>query len=309
MRKALARFTYYLSIWMAVAAASFTLFHLIPSDPVRAMLGPNASESQVATVRQELGLDKPVMVQFSRYMSRISKFDFGQSFVDRRSVGDELGKRFKVTLSLATVTVVIIFSYLILSTTLRLAGIKAWIAELGDFLCVSLPVLFVGIAIALISIRFYPFTRFSGELASFSDWMFLFLAAFVLSLYPMGILGRILRKQLSEIIGARYVLSARAFGLSNSLIWSRYVLRNASVPVLATFGNQLPLLISSTFIVELIFSIPGIGALLLRSVLERDLPMLEGIVLSTSVLILLISYTLELIYPYADPRIRGASAI
>ena len=298
------RLLYYFSIWFSIAAASFFLFHVVPSDPVRTMLGPNASEIQVETVRHELGLDRPIHRQFQHYIQHVAALDFGKSYVDGRSVGGELGKRFQVSLSLAAVSILIIFFYLVLLSVLALMGIGARFSELSDFLCVSLPTLFAGFVIALTSIKYYPYTRFSGEMGSLADWLFLFPPAFVLSLYPMGILGRILRKQFSELRQSRYVLSAQALGLSRSLIWRRYILRNAYVPLLAAFGNQIPFLVSSTFIVELIFSVPGIGALLLRSVLERDLPMLEGIVISTSIVVLLVSCALEVLYPKADPRIR-----
>lgn len=300
----LSRLLYYLSIWFSIATASFVLFHLVPSDPVRTMLGPNASETQVETVRRELGLDRPIHRQFRHYIQQVAILDFGNSYVDGRPVGTELGKRFRVSLSLAAVSLLIIFSYLALLTVLARMGIGSGLSELSDFLCVSLPTLFAGFVIALASAKYYPYTRFSGAMGGFSDWLFLVPPAFVLALYPMGILGRILRKQFSELRRSRYVLSAQALGLSKSVVWRRYILRNAYVPMLAAFGNQIPFLVSSTFIVELIFSVPGIGVLLLRSVLERDLPMMEGIVISTSIVVLIVSGVLEILYPKADPRIR-----
>lgn len=301
----LARLAYFLSLWVGVAAATFVLFHVVPSDPARTMLGANASEEQVAVVRHNLGLDQPTAIQFTSYASRALALDFGLSFVDQRPVAAEVGKRIALSAALAGVATAIIAAYLVLTAAIASGRKWAWLGELTDFFCVSLPNLFAGVVVALATIAYYPYTRFSGALVALEDWLYLLPPALVLALYPMGILGRIMRSQIRVIRESQHVRAARALGLSERTILFRYVLRNALIPLLSAFGNQLPLLLTSTFIVELVFSVPGIGALLLRSVLERDLPMLEGIVIATSVFVLGTSLVLEAIYPLADPRIRG----
>jgi ABC-type dipeptide/oligopeptide/nickel transport system permease component len=120
----------------------------------------------------------------------------------------------------------------------------------------------------------------------------------------MGILGRIARTQITQVSTAEFVRAARARGLSNGMVLRSYVIRNSLVPLLAAFGNQLPLLLTSTFVVEVVFSVPGVGALLLKSVLERDLPMLEGIVIATSLFTIVVNVALEALYPFIDPRIH-----
>lgn len=302
------RTAYFLSLWFAVVVAAFVLFHLVPVDPARTMLGPNASEEQVAAVRRDLGLDQPLSVQFARYITRTIVLDFGQSFVDRRPVLAEIQKRFVVSCALALEATLIISVYLLFIVG---AGFNRKGARVGgfiDFICVSLPTLFAAILVALVAIAYYPYTRFSGALQGLQDWLYLIPPAFVLALYPMGVLGRIARIQIRDLSQAQYARSALAMGLSQARIRISYVLRNAMIPLLAAWGNQLPLLLTSTFVVELVFSVPGLGALLLRSVLERDLPMMEGIVIATSLFVLSIYLFLDLIYPLADPRIRRSHA-
>ncbi len=298
------RMAYFVSLWAGVAVATFALFHVVPNDPARVMLGANASEEQVAAVRRELELDQPLATQFSHYVARAVILDFGWSFVDHRPVADEVGKRIRVSAALACVSLVFILAYLMLAALLAYWPNWSKLAELMDFSCVSLPNLFVGVMVALGTIAFYPYTRFSGTLVEAEDWLYLIPPAFVLALYPMGVLGRIMRSQIHAIQHSPYVCAAQALGLSEHTILYRYVLPNSLVPLLSALGNQLPLLLTSTFIVELVFSIPGIGALLLRSVLERDLPMLEGIVIATSAFVVGTSLVLEMLYPLADPRIR-----
>lgn len=301
----LARLAYFLSLWIGVAVAAFVLFHVVPSDPARTMLGANASEEQVAVVRHNLGLDQPTVIQFARYASRALALDFGQSFVDQRPVAAEVGKRVALSAALAGLATAIIVVYLVLTAAIVSGRKWVWLGELTDFFCVSLPTLFSGVIVALATIAYYPYTRFSGALSALEDWLYLLPPALVLAFYPMGILGRIMRSQIQLIRETQHVRAARALGLSERTILFRYVLRNALIPLLSAFGNQLPLLLTSTFIVELVFSVPGVGALLLRSVLERDLPMLEGIVIATSVFVLGTSLALEIIYPLVDPRIRS----
>jgi len=268
-------------------------------------LGPNAPEEQVASARQRLGLDQPPALQFFHFAFHAFKLDFGNSFIDSRPVGLEVRRKIVNTATLTVMAVLFIALYLTVQVLLQ--GSRKWsrICELSDFLLVSLPTLFSAVLVALTTVAYYPFTRFSGFLTSLSDFMFLIPAAFVLACYPMGILGRILRRQMHLVSGTEYVRAARARGLSENRILRRYILRNSWLPIIAAFGNQLPLLLTSTFIVEIVFSIPGIGSLLLKSVLERDLPMMEGIIIVTSLFTLMVSFALEVMYQLIDPRIRS----
>lgn len=304
----LARFAHGFSLWLGVIAATFALFHVVPTDPVRTMLGPNASEEQVMTVRHSLGLDQSVPAQFGDYIARVATLDFGSSFVDGRPVGAEVRDKLMVTASLAALAVALIVLYLAASVALEGTSQWRWLPRVAEFLCVSMPTLFVGVVVALAVVAYYPYTRFSGTLASAGDWLYLLPPALVLGLYPMGILGRIATDQMRQIADMDYVRAARGRGLARGTVVRAYILRNSLVPVMAAFGNQLPLLLTSTFIVEVVFSVPGIGALLLKSVLERDLPMLEGIVVLTAFLTIATTLLLELCYPFADPRIRQQHA-
>lgn len=309
MRYFLRRGVYFFTLWLAVVAATFALFHVVPTDPARTILGANVDEQQVAMLRHTLGLDQPASAQFSRYLKRVASLEFGRSYIDARPVGAEVRKKLGLTAVLAGLSVAILVVYL--SMVVVFEGLGRWrhLSEAFDFLCVALPTLFSGVVVALVAVAYYPYTRFSGSLASLEDWLFLFPPAAVLALYPMGVLGRIAKGQMRAVAQAGYVQAARACGLSQATILRSYLVRNSLVPLLAAFGNQLPLLLTSTFIVEIVFSVPGIGALLLNSVLQRDLPMLEGIVITTSLLTISVALLLEVLYPLADPRIGEANVV
>ena len=300
----LTRLGYFLSLWLIVIGGTFILFHLVPVDPARAMLGPNASQDQVSAVRRDLGLDRALHTQFFSYLARVARLELGHSFVDGRPVLKELVVRLTVSLVVAFQAVMLIAAYLAILVLARMIRFGRGLSEMVSFVCICLPTLFVAVLVAVLTVSSFPYMRFSGTFERLDDWLYLLPPAFVLALYPMGVLGRIMNAQIEEATMARYSRTADAMGLSRGRrLWS-YVLRNATIPMVAAFGNQLPLLLTSTFIVELVFSVPGLGALLLRSVLERDFPMMEGIVLVTSALVLVTNLSLEIIYPLADPRVR-----
>jgi ABC-type dipeptide/oligopeptide/nickel transport system permease component len=304
MKLVLARAVHFVSLWLGVVAATFALFHLVPTDPARTALGPNATEEQVFALRRTLGLDQPVPQQLTRYFRRASRLDFGTSYVDQRQVGPEVRRKLVVTVALAAMSIGIIIAYLVTLSALTYSGAFCLTAiRVCNFIFVASPVLFSAVLIGLLAVWIYPFTRFSGSLSTASDWLFLLPPAFVLALYPMGVLGRIASKEISAVEASEFVLAARARGLGRQTVLFSYVLRNCLVPLLAALGNQLPLLLTSTFIVEIVFSVPGLGSLLLKSVLQRDLPMLEGIVVITSLLTIMTGLILELTYPRIDPRI------
>lgn len=299
----LRRGIYYLSLWVGVILFSFILFHAVPSDPARTALGANAEEAQVEALRKELGLDAPLRVQLLNYVGKIAQFDFGTSYIDRRPVADEVVTKLRVSLTLIGMSLSITLIYV--AWSVGMAAIRAnGLCDYLDLLWVSLPTLFSGICIALLAVDYYPFSSFTGNFNGIEDYLYFLPAAFVLALYPMAILSRIVRAEIKKVEASLYILAARASGLSEWRIIRRHVLKNVLVPFLAAFSNQIPILFTGTFIVEIIFSVPGIGSLLIRSLLERDFPMLEGIVILNGLVVILVHLLVEATYPLIDPRIR-----
>lgn len=298
---------YYLSLQGGVILFSFILFHAIPSDPARVVLGPNAEEAQVQALRKELGLDAPLPRQFLSYLGRVTRLDFGRSYVDRRSVSQEVWRKLKVSLLLLGFGFALIGVYLVAVLGAE-SLLRRPVGDYLDFLWVSTPTLFSGVLVALLSIRFYPFTTLSGTFDQLEDYLYFLPPAFVLALYPMAILSRIVRGEIGTIKQSMYIRTARALGIPERTILSKHILKNALVPLLAALSNQLPILFTGAFIVEVIFSLPGIGSLLIKSILQRDFPMLEGIVILNALVVLLVYLAVEAVYPFVDPRIRDAHA-
>jgi len=299
----LTRLLYYLSIFLGIILFSFILFHIVPSDPARIILGPNADQQQVDQLRERLGLNKPLYVQFARYLESVAMLDFGHSYVDNRNVFLEVGKRLRVTLTLIGVTVIILLMYLFTVVLSFLAPGLRRCQDLIEFLMSSLPIFFSGIIVALFMLYFYPVTSFSGEVHSWKDLLYLFPPALVLAFYPMAILSKILRNEMGSVLESPYVMAEKSWGFSELVILFRYALKNVLIPVLSALSNILPVLLTGAFIVEIIFTIPGIGSLLIKSILERDFPMLECTVIINGAFFVIVNLGFEYLYPVVDPRV------
>ena len=172
------KITYYSSIFVGIILFSFILFHIIPTDPARIVLGPNADEKQVEVLRKKLGLDKPLYAQFSNYLVKIINLDLGRSYIDDRPVYQEVLKKFRISLFLITTSMILVFFYALSAVTTpeRLN----WVTEFLNFLFISTPTFFSGIVIAIFFFIFYPFTSFSGNFHSITDFLYMLPPAFVL---------------------------------------------------------------------------------------------------------------------------------
>jgi peptide/nickel transport system permease protein len=288
----------------AVFCASFLLFHVVPTDPARSLLGPQVSEEQVNQLRKSLGLDQSLFTQATQYTKAAINLDFGRSFTDGRLVSAELVKKLPTTLALILMAGLLSLCYAFVSLFMLARG-HGYFLSLFNFSISTLPTLFVAVLIALISLRFYPYTSYAANLGDFENWMALLPPALVLALFPMATLSRIVQSNTSDLLSSQFILAARARGLSETRIYFKHVLRNLFLPIVAVFSNVLPQLFTAAFIVEIVFSLPGIGSLLVKSILQQDFPMLEGIVLANAIVVTVAYIISDALYPLIDPRIKA----
>jgi peptide/nickel transport system permease protein len=237
----------------------------------------------------------------------VATLDFGYSYVDNRNVFHEVSGRLKITLSLIAVSMTIVVAYLLTRILSFLYPSLKKFSDLLDFLMSSLPIFFSGIIVVLLTLYFYPVTSFSGRLSSLDDILYLIPPALVLSFYPMAILSGILKEEMSSVLQSQYITSGKSWGFSNLIILFKFALRNTIIPLLSALSNILPIMLTGAFIVEIIFSIPGIGSILVRSILEQDFPMLECTVIINGAFFVLVNLAFEFLYPVVDPRIAENS--
>lgn len=287
-----------------VCTLVFLLIHLVPGDPVEAMLGEGARPADRAALTAALGLDRPLVEQYLGYLGRLVRLDLGQSFVYQRPVIGLMAERLPATLTLAVVALTLALTIAIplgvLAACQRgraLDGVATGFSLLGS----SIPNFWLGPLLIMVFSLWLGWTPVSGREGPAS----LVLPALTLGTSLAAILARMVRSSVLEVLGEDYIRTARAKGLSPAVVLWGHALRNAWLPVLTLVGLQLGGLLGGAVITETIFAWPGLGSLLVEAIQGRDYPVVQGCVLLVSLGYVLVNTGTDLIYAWIDPRIRG----
>lgn len=289
-------------VWIVVTLV-FALVHLVPGDPVAQMLGEGAAVTEVERLRQELGLDRPILDQYVSYMSGIVRGDLGVSFRNQETVFESVAQRYPATIQLAVAALVL--SFLIAVPLGVLAAVRRGsIADrsIGAFTLVglSLPNFVLGpLMILLFSIEL-GWLPVSGR----ESLAHLILPALTMGGVMAAITTRMVRSSMLEEIHQDYVRTARAKGLSEGRVLFRHALQNGLIPVLTVMGLQLGNLLAGAIIIETIFSWPGLGQLLFQAISARDYPLVQGCILAIALTYIVVNRLTDVIYSLVDPRIR-----
>jgi len=292
-----------LIVIFGVCTLVFLLLHLVPGDPVDAMLGESARPADRVALRASLGLDQPLLEQYTRYLVGLARLDLGQSFQDQRPVSAVLAERLPATLQLAAaallLALVLAIPLGVLAAKHRGGPIDG--AAMGfSMLGISLPNFWLGPLLILVFSLWLGWTPVSGNDGAVS----LVLPAITLGTGLAAVLARMVRASVLEVLGEDYIRTARAKGLSEAAVLRRHALRNAWLPVLTLVGLQLGGVLGGAVITETVFAWPGVGSLLVESIQSRDYPVVQGCVLLISVLYVLVNALTDLAYVRVDPRIR-----
>ncbi len=288
---------------LGVVTLVFFLIHLIPGDPVEYILGDSARPADRNALRQQLGLDQPLLLQYSSYLSNLLSLDLGKSLHSNQSVTALLAERFPATLELALAAFIIA---VLIAVPLGVMAARrrgtAWdsSAMTLSLLGVSIPNFWLGPMLILLFSLWLGWTPVSGREQPGS----LILPAITLGASLSAVLARMVRSTLLEVLNEDYIRTARAKGLKESSVIWRHALMNTMLPVVTLLGLQLGALFAGAVITETVFSWPGIGSLLIESIQKRDYPLVQGCVLLVAVSYLLINTITDLLYQLLDPRIR-----
>jgi peptide/nickel transport system permease protein len=296
-------------VLFGVSLAVFMMVHLLPGDPATIMLqGAPASAQDIANLRHELGLDRPLYVQYVSYMGRVLRGDFGKSIHTRRPVLTEIFTVFPSTLRLAFASMGVA---LLLGTVLGvLAALRqnTWLDSLSmgtALFGVSMPDFWIGLLLILIfSVRlgWFPATGIGG-------WRHIVLPAIALGANFSAIIARLVRSSLLEVMRQDYVLTARAKGLRQRTVILRHALRNALIPVVTIIGLQFGNLLGGAVVIETVFARQGFGRLAITAILAKDFPLIQGIVLFGAIIYVIINILVDLSYAWLDPRIKYESLV
>jgi len=296
---------------LLVAIAVFALIRLIPGDPVLVMLGDSASAEQVAEQRERMGLEQPIALQFLRWTAGLLRGDFGSSIATQQPVLTLILERFGVSATIVLVAVA-------LATALAVpAGLlAAWrhnrpldlFIVIGATMLLSIPSFWLGLLLLMffgVHLGWFPVIGYVPLSQDFSAGVsFLVLPVMTLVMIEVGVLTRMARASAIEVQRLEYVTHARAKGAPEWRVLAYHVLPNAFAPTLTLVGVVLGNLLGGIAVLETVFTLPGLGRLLVDAVFARDYPVVQGVLLFTAVIYVLVNLAVDLLYPVFDPRVR-----
>jgi peptide/nickel transport system permease protein len=289
-------------LWGALTVI-FMVVRILPGDPATLMLGAGARPEEIEALRDQLGLNDSLIVQYGRFMSEAVRLDFGDSLWLNRPVLDSVAERIWATgrLALAAMVIALLVSFpLGILAALRQRTIVDYLVSVLSLIGQSVPSFWLGIMLILIFARQLRLLPSAGS----DTWQHLVLPAVTLALPLVGVLTRLVRSGLLEVMHEDYIRTARAKGVSSSAVLTRHAMRNMLIPVVTVIGIQLGNLLGGAVIVETVFGWPGIGRLLVNAIFQRDYPLVQASILFITTTFILINLLVDISYVYLDPRIR-----
>ncbi len=314
--------------FIGVSLISFAIIQMAPGSPIHAKLrsaeGAFQSEEVSAEVIERVkalyGLDKPIPVQYIRWLGRVARLDFGESFVDKRPVTERILEALPVTLQFNILSLLLIYLISIPLGVFSAVRQHTWadtFVTLGLFILYSLPSFWVAMLLMMFLgggqwLDWFPIHGLSSEGAQ--DWPWyawlgdrlwhMVLPLFCLTYGGLAILSRYMRAGMLDTIRQDYIRTARAYGFSERVVIFRYAMRNSLIPIITLLGTLLPAMIGGSVIIETIFSIPGMGRLAFQAVLNRDYPLIMGAFTFSAILTLIGLIITDVMYAIIDPRIK-----
>ncbi|POZ56901.1 Dipeptide transport system permease protein DppB [Lysinibacillus sphaericus] len=305
------RFILLMTTILLVSMITFGVFQILPGDPVRTMLGTEADPTQIENLRSELGLDRPLYEQYTDWIKGLLTGELGHSIRFSMPVKDLLLDRLPVTMSLAVLTLTIV---LMVSLPLGMFAARrqnklsdvslSTLTQIGmavpSFWLGMMLILYVGMQFSFFKISGYiPWSQsVAGALST------LILPALTIAIPQIAVNFRYVRTAILEQMQLDYVRTIRSKGMSERNVMYKHVLKNAMIPILTVFGLIMAEVVAGTIIVEQVFSLPGVGQLLITAISNRDFPLVQGIVMYITVAVVVINFIVDILYSVLDPRIR-----
>jgi peptide/nickel transport system permease protein len=315
---------------LGISVIIFLMMHITPGDPAELLLGERATEPALEALREHLGLNEPLYVQYGMFLKRLMKGDLGETIWTRQKVWIEVKQRFPATIELS-IAAMLISSVLgvilgIISATKQYSFLD-YLSMLGALVGVSMPIFWLGLVLMLIfslnlgwfpmsgrlsvGIDLDPITNFyildallTKNWAAFKDALWhITLPAFTLSTIPMAIVARMTRSSMLEVLRQDYIKTARAKGLSPGIVILKHALRNALIPVITVIGLMFGILMAGAILTETIFAWPGVGKWLYDAVLQRDYMVIQGGTLFVAAIFVIINLVVDILYAVINPKI------
>lgn len=298
-------------VLVVVSLVTFLIIFLVPGDPAAEIAGPGASGDEVRRIREDLGLNRPFHEQMIGYYTRLSQGDLGRSILLNRPVTDAMIERAPVTLSLAAAGLfmaIFVGISLGVAAAVRQNTITDQAAMTIALLGLSVPDFWLGLVMIYffaVSLGWFPTGGFVPINESFTGWLrSMAMPALALGLTQTGLIARITRATMLEVLRQDYVRTARAKGMPEWVVIGRHALANTLIPVVTVIGLIVGILLGGSLVIEQVFSLPGVGRLIIGAILRRDFPVIQGGLLLTASIFVMVNIVVDVAYAYLDPRVR-----
>ncbi len=281
----------------------FLILHLAPGDPVDMIVGPNVTPEVYQNIRTQLGLDKPLIVQYFKFLTNIFQGNLGESILQGRPVLEIIKERIPVTFTLGITILIISFGLAIPAGIIAAINRNTWkdyLCMSGALLGMSMPTFWFG----LLLLYFFAYKLRLFPISGYGTWKHLVLPALAMGLTDAAITARMVRSSMLEVIRQDYIRTARSKGLARPVIIYQHALKNALIPIITLLGMKIGWVLGGSVFLEVIFSRPGIGRLMINAIFARDYPVVQGAMLVLTTSIILGNMLADLLYAVIDPRIR-----
>jgi len=290
-------------VLIGISILLFFMLRMLPGDPAQVLAGQMASPEEIATIRTQLGLDRPIYEQYLSYLGRLVRLDLGRSARTQNPVIEEIWARLPNTVLLAVVAISLACMLGIPAGIISAVRPYTWVdyaVTMGALFGISMPVFWLGMMLVVlfsVILRWLPAGGTGG-------WQHVVLPSVTLASFVVAFIARMTRSTMLETLAQDYTTTARSKGLKENVVVIKHALKNALIPIVTVVGLQFGLLLGGAVLTETVFAWPGIGRLIVDSILARDYPVIQGTILIFGLLYLLVNLAVDLAYAYIDPRIR-----
>ncbi|RIW31844.1 ABC transporter permease [Bacillus salacetis] len=303
------RFIQLVLLLFGISFLVFGSMHLAPGDPATIIGGPTASDSDIAAIRDSLGLNDPFLVQYWDYLKNIFQGDFGYSYQTKQSVAEAIAIRFPNTLNLAIASMIVAVVIGVIAGIISALKQNSWLDVTSTVFAlggISIPNFWLGTILILVfavNLQILPVGGLSAPFWTVEGMKQLILPAITLGTGSAAMIARMSRSSMLEVIKADYIRTARSKGVKEKTVIWIHALKNSMIPVITVIGLNFGFLLGGTIITEQVFAINGVGRLMIDAIAARDFPMVQGSVLLVATLFVLVNLIVDIVYVFIDPRI------
>ena len=290
-------------VLLGISLLLFFMLRMLPGDPAQVLAGLMATPDEVELIRHQLGLDRPIHVQYVFFLGRLARFDLGRSARTQNPVTEEIWARLPNTLLLAVVAITLACLFGIPAGIISAVRPYTWldyVVTSTAIFGISMPVFWLGLMLVVVFAVWLQWLPAGGT----GTWRHVILPSFTLAAFVVAFIARMTRSSMIEVLSQDYTTTARSKGLKEQVVVIKHALKNALIPIITVIGLQFGMLLGGAVLTETVFAWPGVGRLIVDSILARDYPMIQGAILVFGLLYILVNLMVDLLYAYVDPRIR-----